>query len=312
MKKVFLSHASINKKHPLFKRLVRDLDSHPGVAVWLDTAEIRPGDNIVERVDDAISKSDFVVQVFSVNAGDSRWVRQEFMLAYSRQLREQDLRFVPVLIDRNVELPSFMRRSPAVDLSRGYAKGFQKLLTLIQPEPEESLAKFSLDQSVDGGSIISIADTVSERLIDHFRRHPEELVRVDRRKFEELVAELFDGFGYEVELTKQTRDGGRDVIAVSHHVVEVKYLIECKRPDPGGYVGVRPVRELLGVKTDEKATKAILATTAHFSPDALLFFHRHRWELEPRDLKGLLEWIEEYVSLKRKASVARGGRRTLA
>lgn len=88
---------------------------------------------------------------------------------------------------------------------------------------------------------------------------------------------------------KRTRDGGRDVIAIKHHEVAIRYLIECKRPDPGGYVGVRPVRELYGVKQDEAATKAVLATTAYFSPDALLFFDRHPWEMEPRDFGGVKE-----------------------
>jgi HJR/Mrr/RecB family endonuclease len=37
---------------------------------------------------------------------------------------------------------------------------------------------------------------------------------LNRRLFEEFVAELFHEFGYEVELTKRTRDGGRDVIAI--------------------------------------------------------------------------------------------------
>ena len=78
---------------------------------------------------------------------------------------------------------------------------------------------------------------------------------MNRRGFEELVAELFGGFGYEVELTKQTRDGGRDIVAIKRGEVQVKYLIECKRPDPGGHVGVGPARELLGVLTDEKAQR---------------------------------------------------------
>jgi restriction system protein len=122
---------------------------------------------------------------------------------------------------------------------------------------------------------------------------------IGHRRFEELVAELFSGFGYDVELTAQTRDGGRDVIAIGGTEVQSKYLIECKRPEPGGVVGIRPVRELYGVKEDEGATKAILATTAYFSYDAMLFFERHRWELEPRDFDGLMEWVTLYLNRKR-------------
>jgi len=78
----------------------------------------------------------------------------------------------------------------------------------------------------------------------------------------------------------------------------LKYLIECKRPDEGNKIGIRPVRELLGVKQDEKATKAILATTSYFSKDALQFFDRNKWELEPKDFDGLMKWIALYKQKK--------------
>jgi DNA-binding transcriptional MerR regulator len=158
-------------------------------------------------------------------------------------------------------------------------------------EPPSSL----LLKSQKPSSIITISDEVSSKLIEYFNTHPEELKVMNRRKFEELVAELFRGFGYQVELTKQTRDGGRDIIAVKSEKVLVKYLIECKRPDPGNYVSIAPVRELYGVKTHEGATKAILATTAHFSKDALGFFEMHKWELEPKDYHGIMEWISDYL-----------------
>ena len=109
---------------------------------------------------------------------------------------------------------------------------------------------------------------------------------------------MWDGFGYEVELTQQTRDGGKDIVAVRKCHVNERYLIECKRPDPGNVVGVRPVRELYGVKVSEKATKAILATTAFFSKDAQLFFENNKWELEGRDYIGLREWIGAYLKAK--------------
>jgi restriction endonuclease Mrr len=150
-------------------------------------------------------------------------------------------------------------------------------------------------------SIIQVTDEVTQKLIEYFSRHPEALKDMNRRKFEELVAELFKGFGYDVELTKQTRDGGRDIIALRSGEVAVKYLIECKRPEPGNYVSIAPIRELYGVKIHEGATKAILATTAHFSPDALRFFDTHRWELEPKDYAGIMGWIREYLSILSRA-----------
>lgn len=115
-----------------------------------------------------------------------------------------------------------------------------------------------------------------------------------------MIAELFNGFGYEVELTKQTRDGGIDIFAVKHSEVSVKYIIQAKRPKPEKPVGVDPVQALYGVKGDEGATKAILATTTSFTKPAFMLVERNKWELELRDYEGLMRWINEYLKQKGK------------
>ena len=157
------------------------------------------------------------------------------------------------------------------------------------------LAQFQIEEKTGENNILLISNFVERKLIEYFAKHPHELKTIGRRKFEEFVAELFFGFGFEVELTKQTRDGGKDIIAIKNDVVAVKYLIECKRPDIGNNVGIRPVRELYAVKQDEGATKAILATTAHFTKDAILFNERHRWELELKAFDDLIAWIQVYL-----------------
>jgi HJR/Mrr/RecB family endonuclease len=126
-------------------------------------------------------------------------------------------------------------------------------------------------------------------------KNPPSLRNLDSRQFEEMVAFIFREFGYEVELTKRTRDGGRDIVAVRRAEIAGRYLIECKQPYSGAKIGIAPVRELYAVKVDERATKAILATTSFFTKEARLFFERHRWELEPRDYDGVMEWIRSYL-----------------
>lgn len=157
-------------------------------------------------------------------------------------------------------------------------------------------AEFDVEAQVEGQSAIQIASFVDRALIEQLRKYPDDLRTINRRLFEELVAELFVSFGYEVELTKRTRDGGKDIIAIKRKEVETRFLIECKRPDPGKAIGISFVRELYGVKVDDGATKAILATTTYFSPDAKLFFEKHRWELEPRDFDAVQAWIADYLA----------------
>lgn len=149
-----------------------------------------------------------------------------------------------------------------------------------------------------GPSLIEVVSFVDRALIERMYRNPSDLRTIDRRHFEEVVAEIWSGFGYEVELTKRTRDGGKDVVAVRRREVNTRFLIECKRPDPGNKIAVSTVRELYGVKGDFGANKAILATTSYLTGPAQEFVDRHPWELEARDFEGLMEWIRAYLSRK--------------
>lgn len=155
-------------------------------------------------------------------------------------------------------------------------------------------ATFDLDKPVPGNPIIVVANLFGKKLITHFRDHPHELKVMDRRKFEELVAELFHGFGYDVELTQQTRDGGSDIIAVKNAEVNQKYLIECKRPDPGNVIGVGVVRSLLGVVHDQRVTGGILVTTSFFAKPAKSFIQKNEWQLQGKDYDALVKWLDNY------------------
>jgi restriction system protein len=143
-------------------------------------------------------------------------------------------------------------------------------------------------------SLIQIVSFLDRQLIEVIRRDHASLRTIDRHQFEQLIAEIFNGFGYEVELTQRTRDGGKDIVAVRRREIECRLLIECKRPDPGNAINVSIVRALLGVKVDDGATKAILATTTRLTRDAHDFVEKHRWELEAAEFDKIIAWIELY------------------
>lgn len=143
-----------------------------------------------------------------------------------------------------------------------------------------------------------LVETVSffnKELIAAIAKYPDDLQIMNRRDFEKLIAELWAARGYDVELTQQTRDGGKDIIAINKRDTDLRFLIECKRPDRGNIVGVGAVRELLGVQSDERATKAILATTSYFSRDAILLQERNKWILDLKNYDSIMEWIKQYV-----------------
>jgi len=126
--------------------------------------------------------------------------------------------------------------------------------------------------------------------------------KITPREFEEIVAELFKGYGYSVELTKRTRDGGRDVIAINRNnvIIPQKYLIECKHWKDK--VGVSVVRELLGVSAieEERPSGLIVASTSGFTKDALLLSEKDqaKWILSLKDKEAIEEWVKDYVNIK--------------
>ena len=188
--------------------------------------------------------------------------------------------------------PDYLEASSA---EIGLKSQSKELETQISKENEPVTGQMQLPFST---GLLLIAREVSGSLVDYFVQHPEEMKTMDRWRFEELIAGLFDAFGYEVELTKRTRDGGVDIIALKDAEVSEKYLIQAKRPEPHNPIGVRCVREILGVKEIKRANKAILATTTYFSKPAIIESEQVKWDLELRDYQGLIRWFEDYQKIK--------------
>ena len=293
---IFLSSNSVDRYNPLIKKLIYELQS-AGFLMWRNDLFLTPGQNWTEQISKAISKSRFFLFILSKNT--SKLAITELRLALTQQFRKQNYFIIPVKID-NTPIPNQLKNLFFADL-KDYRNAVDQILQRILKEDQKTdFVNFEIDKiQNDHSSIIQISDTVNEKLIKYFYNNPNELKRIDRRLFEELIAELFHGFGYEVELTKRTRDGGKDVIAINKKIVNVKYLIECKRPDPENKVSIQVVKNLYATKVDEQATKGILATTAFFTKDAKMFFDRHKWELEPCDYYGIMDWLKDYLEIKK-------------
>lgn len=133
-------------------------------------------------------------------------------------------------------------------------------------------------------------------LILAVNNNPSILYEIDPRHFEQMIAHIFSLHGFSVELTKQTRDGGRDIIAVRSDLgIKSKFIIECKRYAPNNPVTVELVRALYGVQMQEGANKAVLATTSRFTPDAHTFAkakNTTEWSMALKDFNDIYQWIQ--------------------
>jgi restriction system protein len=137
--------------------------------------------------------------------------------------------------------------------------------------------------------------TFSGTLIERLKLRPDALYEITPRQFEEVIADIFDGFGWEVKLTQATRDGGRDILAhVNTGTLKMLCLIEAKKHRKDRPVGVQLVRNLYGTFCDEQANSAMLVTTSYFSPEAKKLQERHKYQLSLKDYADVVDWILKY------------------
>ena len=302
--KVFLSH-TFGDRNPVKDKLISDLQRLDYIELWRAEEQMLSGKSMSETISQAINNSDYFLLLLSERQGT--WQFRELEIARVSEFAQQNSKIIIATTGRNSEdnrewhnllSHNILQGIKFINFAENYEMAFSYLSQFIKVNKTDSIIQFQLDEFTNKKPLLLITDEVNEKLINYFSSHPNELKTINRRLFEEIVAELFWGFGYQVELTQKTRDGGRDIIAIKNAETIDKYLIECKRPDVGNIIGIKPVRELFGVKQDEKATKAILATTSYFSKDAHQFFERNKWELEPKDFDGIMNWINQYKKIK--------------
>ena len=117
------------------------------------------------------------------------------------------------------------------------------------------------------------------------------------RDFEFLVGEYFRRRQFTVEETKGGADGGVDLIATKDGE---KYLIQCKQWK-ADKVGVKVVRELLGVMVADGATGGIVVTSGEFTEDARAFARANNITLlDGKELQKSMKSFMDYEDQPKK------------
>lgn len=134
---------------------------------------------------------------------------------------------------------------------------------------------------------------------------PSKLHELDPFLFESVVAELLASFGWEVNVTRPTRDGGYDILAVATDPsgLQTSWLVECKRYQSGKKVSVETARQLLGVKTHLGVPNALLVTTSSLTADAQQLSSA-RQDLHFIDHAPLVAWLRGYAPPKQASHTA--------
>lgn len=112
---------------------------------------------------------------------------------------------------------------------------------------------------------------------------PRVLDHLEWRDVERMVAEVFRGLGFSVELTPSAKDGGKDIVL--EYLVRgsrATYVVEIKHWRSGSRVGIGALRDFLSVVVREKRTGGLFLSTYGYCDNAfaqLTEIDRHKLRL---------------------------------
>lgn len=199
----------------------------------------------------------------------------------------------------------------AMLVSKGYPLALSILGKLIKGENIDSILSLTHDPLYDLSNQILIPKkeilsttrpiivSANNKLILSLKKQPGDLRKLTPREFEVLLADLLRDMGWEVELTKQTRDGGADILAyLNTDIGRLLCLVEAKHYREDRKIGVDLVRTLYGTLCDAQANSAMLVTSSSFTSDAKVFQQKHKYQLALSDYSDVVRWILKFGDKK--------------
>ena len=146
----------------------------------------------------------------------------------------------------------------------------------------------------DQKKLITDVRVINKALFDLIKKKPSDIYNLSPRQFEIFVAELFEREGYQVELTPETRDGGKDIIVAQNNITgNLLFYVECKRFSIGRPVSINVIQRLHGAVVADKATAGIVVTSSYFSKPAINHTERIRNQMS------LIDYVELNNRIKR-------------
>lgn len=166
---VFLSHRGVDK--PFVRRLAADIESTPyldrKLTVWLDEAEIRPGQSIPAMVNDGLERSRFILLVMTPAYfnSESGWTDAEWHAALHTDPDNRRGRIIPVLATDCPYVPILLRHLLALDLrGNNYAADLGRLRAILCNESLSRPVTYR-GQLIRSNGRIDRATLVAERAI---------------------------------------------------------------------------------------------------------------------------------------------------
>ncbi len=148
---IFLSHNREDKE--FVRQLGQDL-RRAGITAWLDEAEIKPGDSIIDKIEEGLKGSKHLAVILSPDSVNSSWVKKELRAVLYQQITLNNKTVIPLLY-KKCEIPLFLIDILYIDFTdtNNYSFALRQLLHLLNPS-------FSAPQFVSGRELQELLDKI--------------------------------------------------------------------------------------------------------------------------------------------------------
>lgn len=128
MANVFISHRGADLAAATC--LAEDLQTR-GHTVWLDQWKINIGDSIIEKINDGLTGSSYVILCYSSSGVNSPWMGREWMSTLARQLDGASVRLLPVRLTGGSP-PGILADRKYADLVKNWTRGLEELCAALR------------------------------------------------------------------------------------------------------------------------------------------------------------------------------------
>jgi hypothetical protein len=123
--------------------------SQSGISCWYDEAEIRWGDSIVQKVNEGLASSRYVVVVFSPAFVGKNWPQRELSAVLNQEASTGEVKVLPLLVGSEEEKQQILRQFPLLNDKRylpwdGDLRSIVKaLMSRLRPDEVSASGSFS-------------------------------------------------------------------------------------------------------------------------------------------------------------------------
>lgn len=178
---VFISHS--HKDKMIARTLARKLNQY-GIYAWIDEAEIKIGDSLIDKIRDGIDKVDYLIALISADSVESEWVKKELDIAMNREIESKRVVVIPVLTGK-CELPGFLKGKLYADMTsnKKINKNFPLLLSRFNVGYVENIKELFTEFSLTVTQVIEKLEKDSEfekiELLESISHEDSDLFKID-------------------------------------------------------------------------------------------------------------------------------------